>query len=222
MTTSTVVGYRAAHLWVTRTRGPARDHPCASCGGPASEWSYAGPHPAPHVDDRGRSYSLDPRHFVARCRRCHAAADRPAFCQRGHAWTPENTYVRPGRGTRLCRACRRLRESNTFRGVLADDLARLTDLAADDLDLLAELDRLTRAERPTRPSSGRYTAPESVTPQIGTTRPTPTPYSADTSVLNPESDATSAGRVARIAHTTGDPAYTSTPDSPVCSPAGGD
>lgn len=28
-------------------------------------------------------------------------------CVRGHAWTPENTYVRKDRGTRECRACKR-------------------------------------------------------------------------------------------------------------------
>jgi hypothetical protein len=28
-------------------------------------------------------------------------------CQRGHAFTPENTYIRPDRGTRMCKACRR-------------------------------------------------------------------------------------------------------------------
>ncbi|NGO47293.1 HNH endonuclease signature motif containing protein [Streptomyces ureilyticus] len=39
-------------------------------------------------------------------------------CKRGHAFTPENTYIEPGRGSRQCRKCRaangqRRRQRNT-------------------------------------------------------------------------------------------------------------
>jgi hypothetical protein len=30
-------------------------------------------------------------------------------CKRGHPWTPENTYLRPGNGRRMCLACIRIR-----------------------------------------------------------------------------------------------------------------
>ena len=39
-----------------------------------------------------------------------AIAARENICQRGHEFTPENTYVRPGRGTRSCKACARERD----------------------------------------------------------------------------------------------------------------
>ena len=32
---------------------------------------------------------------------------RQTHCIHGHRFTPENTYITPGRGTRQCRACRR-------------------------------------------------------------------------------------------------------------------
>lgn len=53
---------------------------------------------------------------AVRCRACQAAnfakSSRPGrpratHCQRGHEYTPENTYLKP-QGGRLCRTCRRL------------------------------------------------------------------------------------------------------------------
>jgi hypothetical protein len=35
---------------------------------------------------------------------------RASACPRGHAWTPENTYIRPDTGTRMCRTCQRARK----------------------------------------------------------------------------------------------------------------
>ncbi len=37
---------------------------------------------------------------------------RSGVCQRGHAFTPENTYVVPSTGARTCRACGRWRYRN--------------------------------------------------------------------------------------------------------------
>jgi len=34
-----------------------------------------------------------------------------AYCQRGHEWTPENTYITPAKGTRVCKVCRRGRQA---------------------------------------------------------------------------------------------------------------
>lgn len=36
---------------------------------------------------------------------------RKTHCKRGHEFTPENTYIVPGRGTRQCRACRRKQQA---------------------------------------------------------------------------------------------------------------
>lgn len=40
-----------------------------------------------------------------------AVTARTGVCQRGHELTPENTYVRPDRGTKVCRACARIRDA---------------------------------------------------------------------------------------------------------------
>lgn len=37
----------------------------------------------------------------------HYHRRRKDACPKGHEWTPENTYVRQGGTTRVCRACRR-------------------------------------------------------------------------------------------------------------------
>lgn len=34
-----------------------------------------------------------------------ARGDRASHCSRGHEFTPENTYIRPGRGVQYCRRC---------------------------------------------------------------------------------------------------------------------
>ncbi|UEM08033.1 helix-turn-helix domain-containing protein (plasmid) [Skermanella rosea] len=36
---------------------------------------------------------------------------RPTHCRNGHEFTPENSYVSKGRGTRACRTCRRARDA---------------------------------------------------------------------------------------------------------------
>jgi hypothetical protein len=41
---------------------------------------------------------------------------RKTHCIRGHEFTPENTYINPGRPFRACRACRRLRTAISKKG----------------------------------------------------------------------------------------------------------
>lgn len=58
------------------------------------------------------------------CRECRRLINRRryefhrdlGYCQRGHEWTPENTYMRPNDGKRMCRACQRARERKARRG----------------------------------------------------------------------------------------------------------
>lgn len=38
----------------------------------------------------------------------------PAHCQRGHRWSPENTYVNPGTNHRACRECRRITQRQYY------------------------------------------------------------------------------------------------------------
>ncbi len=55
-----------------------------------------------------------------------------ATCRQGHPWTPENTAIVPGRGTRLCRTCSRARWNRSHQtkrlrrqGMDFDELAAL-------------------------------------------------------------------------------------------------
>ncbi len=76
-----IVDYAGAHNRVAALRGPAKSHPCVDCGQPAQDWSYdrQDPDELIAVNDYGRgcAYSLDPSHYFARCKPCHAAFDSP-------------------------------------------------------------------------------------------------------------------------------------------------
>lgn len=49
---------------------------------------------------------INPRHLevVTNAENISRHAKKQTTCRKGHEWTPENTYTRPG-GTRLCREC---------------------------------------------------------------------------------------------------------------------
>lgn len=76
------ITYRAAHMRVTRWRGPASAHVCP-CGEAAQEWSYSGNSHHEQTEERlmfGREmyvlrYSPDPRDYRALCRGCHVRLD---------------------------------------------------------------------------------------------------------------------------------------------------
>lgn len=80
-----IVGYYGAHHRVNRARGRAREHACADCGRPATEWSYNHDDPNEQLacDERRNrprampmAYSTDPAHYSPRCQSCHIAFDR--------------------------------------------------------------------------------------------------------------------------------------------------
>lgn len=67
-----------------------------------------------HEYDHHLGYAADHHgHVQPVCTTCHHTRDnlkkRQTHCQRGHAFTPENTMIKPN-GCRLCRQCRRDRE----------------------------------------------------------------------------------------------------------------
>ena len=75
------VTYRGAHARIRRARGPAAEYMCP-CGAPAEQWSYNHADP----DERHQTittqwctssvaYSLDPGHYEALCKPCHARVD---------------------------------------------------------------------------------------------------------------------------------------------------
>lgn len=86
----------------------------------AHRWAYESAHGAipegfevDHVKARGctRRDCVNPAHLEAVTKEEHARRHHKTHCKRGHAFTPENTYLYPIRNTtlRICRACRRLR-----------------------------------------------------------------------------------------------------------------
>jgi len=73
---------------------------CERCGVPAQVRHHRDEHPTNNAPDN----------VAFLCRACHARHHLlTTHCERGHEWTPENTYVHPKTGKRQCRACRRMR-----------------------------------------------------------------------------------------------------------------
>lgn len=70
------VTYQRQHARLRYRRGPASEHPCADCPGPARDWSYQGGCPDERPDDQGRPYCHHLDHYEPRCMPCHRAHDR--------------------------------------------------------------------------------------------------------------------------------------------------
>lgn len=68
------IGYWAAHDRVRAARGPASQHYCWKCGGPARDWALsrnaADPRPSRHG-----WFSPSPDDYVPMCRKCHIPYD---------------------------------------------------------------------------------------------------------------------------------------------------
>lgn len=82
--------------------------PCGGCGHVTTDGERC------HEYHHYRGYDGSNQLTVeALCSTCHGVEHRlQENCKRGHAFTPENSYV-DRRGIRVCRTCRRLRESKT-------------------------------------------------------------------------------------------------------------
>ena len=120
---ASVIGYSPAHKRVQKIKGRAAEHRCAHCGDPAHDWAYDFRDPDELIEVQAfrdtlvpMRYSLNPDRYMPLCRSCHRHYDRAMSphrprrlreaCKRGHAFTPENTYIPPGRpNARNCRAC---------------------------------------------------------------------------------------------------------------------
>lgn len=68
------ISYGSAHCRVRSDRGPASDHACVDCQGPARQWSYAHGDPDELVEN-GLRYSVRPEHYEPRCISCHMLLD---------------------------------------------------------------------------------------------------------------------------------------------------
>ena len=67
--------YRTTHDRLRRTRGPAKDYPCVSCGGPAREWAYQYTGTVLRDSQQNRAYSEDPADYAPMCSGCHRSFD---------------------------------------------------------------------------------------------------------------------------------------------------
>lgn len=69
------VTYGAAHRRIYTERGPALEHDCATCGGPAAHWAYDHQDPNELTSPEGWAYSPDPNRYTALCVPCHSIFD---------------------------------------------------------------------------------------------------------------------------------------------------
>jgi len=65
---------------------------------------------------------------------------RKTHCERGHEYTPENTYVTPA-GCRCCRTCRRIRERENYARDPAKSAMRSRQRRLRDLDAVRQQER---------------------------------------------------------------------------------
>lgn len=89
-------------------------HACHWCGREV-EWNAPGIRRlvADHLDE-DRWHNV-PENLAPSCRRCNSSRSRRAdfltHCEKGHEFTPENTYDRPDGTGRQCRTCNADREA---------------------------------------------------------------------------------------------------------------
>lgn len=69
------LSYSVVHNLLAERLGPARTHPCSSCGDPAVDWAYQHTSPAPYINPQGYLYSEDPGDYRPMCRACHRDLD---------------------------------------------------------------------------------------------------------------------------------------------------
>lgn len=95
------VGYSALHRWVRKNY--TEPDGCEHCGTTeaALEWANV-----------SGDYRRDRDDWLALCRSCHRALDRPTHCKHGHEWTPENTITNVRQ--RLCRTCVNVRKRRWY------------------------------------------------------------------------------------------------------------
>jgi hypothetical protein len=74
--------YKAAHLRVVSTFGPAKNHRCVKCEGQAHHWAYDGTDEAQLLGPKDgityHWYSRYPEFYMPMCLRCHAIKDKGA------------------------------------------------------------------------------------------------------------------------------------------------
>ena len=73
-----LVKYQMAHMRVYQLWGPARSHPCVTCGQPAEHWAYDGTDPGEQRGTgrwNGLPYSSWPEFYMPMCVKHHRQHD---------------------------------------------------------------------------------------------------------------------------------------------------
>jgi hypothetical protein len=107
--------YSAIHKWLSRNR--PKTGTCQDCGVEGrTEFANVSGEYRRSMDD-----------YVEVCRPCHRKRDSTGMCRKGHAFTPDNTYVQESTGQRFCRTCARAREAARRRKDSSDEAAKLAE-----------------------------------------------------------------------------------------------
>ena len=69
-------GYKAAHLRLRVSKGPASLYSCVDCGGKAAHWSYVHGCDAELKEVESPKYCTHQEHYAPRCVPCHFAYDK--------------------------------------------------------------------------------------------------------------------------------------------------
>jgi len=102
--------YEKMHAKIVAEFGVARNYLCVDCKSRAMEWSYDNNDPEELISDNGLFYSLDTKHYVPRCRRCHKDFDVACkFQERIKTHCKHNLYIPFNTNTnyvfRFCNSC---------------------------------------------------------------------------------------------------------------------
>lgn len=75
--------YYSVHQALTKRWGPARDHLCAGCLGPAAEWAYLHTNKNPSRNRKGSPFSTSLGDYAPLCRSCHRTLDCDSYRENG-------------------------------------------------------------------------------------------------------------------------------------------
>ena len=129
--------YQSVHYRLVRDRGPARNYPCSSCAGPASDWAFQYPENRTEICPKTRRrYSTLTEDYAPMCRSCHLRFD----------WA---------RDPEMAESLSAIRREVTSRPKTEEHLARIWDARRADAEGMRKHSKLMR-ETMARTNSRRF------------------------------------------------------------------